>query len=230
MSQMTRKTSYVLIASAAAAAAALVGARLYEADQPAPTRTLVVGSPSLRWPSETIRDWADFADQVAVLHIVSEEELPASADVLENGEGMIGRRVTARVEATLWRNHGSPALERTVSFTTWGWVVHEGVRIPTVDSSSARIEVGDRVVAPLLLAPEGEWAPLAPSAVIKLDRGRMTLNERQRVALPQLSAELNSHQPVAIAELLANTPARPDAAILRRLNADQRAAALAAQN
>jgi NDP-sugar pyrophosphorylase family protein len=169
---MTRKTLFVLMASGTAAIA-FVGARLYDGDRAEPARTLVVGSASVRWPSETIRDWADFADEVVVLHVVSEEALPASAEVLENGEGLIGRRVTARVESTVWRNPGSPSLERTVSFTTWGWVVHDGVRIPTVDSSSARIEVGDRVVAPLLMAPEGEWAALAPSAVIKLDRGRM---------------------------------------------------------
>lgn len=226
---MTRKTLYVLMASGTAAIA-LVGVRLYDGDQDQPTRTLVVGSASVRWPSETVRDWADFADEVAVLHVVSEEALPVSADVLENGEGLIGRRVTARVESTLWRNPESPSVDRTVSFTTWGWVVHDGVRIPAVDSSSSRIEVGDRVVAPLLMAPEGEWAALAPSAVIKLDRGRMTFGERQRVALPELTAALDRDPPAAIAELLASTPPRPDAATLRRLNADERAAALAARD
>lgn len=226
---MSRKIVYAVLV--AGAMAAVVGvARAFVGGDAVPARTVVVASASTRWPADALRDWADFADQVSVLRVVSEKQLPPTEDVVATGEGLVGRSVTARIESTIWRNPGSPAVDGVVTFTTWGWVAHDGQLTPMVDSSSVRIEVGDRVLAPLLLAPEGAWAPLSPGSVIHLVGGRTAFADPQRRSAPQLAETLGGRTPNDVGELLASTPPRPDASALRRLDADARATELARQS
>jgi hypothetical protein len=211
---------------AVAAAVALGVTRLGESRETA--RDLAMSSASYRWPVDTLRDWTDFADQLSVLRIESERQLPRSQDVVATGEGMVGRMVTARIEETLWRSPGSPAASGRITFGTWGWVAKREALIPTVDSSSDRLEVGDRVLAALLLTPEGSWAPLTPSSTIRLVDGRTVFAARQRRSLPALAGALDGITPRAAADRLAAVEPRPDAAALRRLDPDERARELAA--
>ncbi|MHB1242984.1 MAG: hypothetical protein ACYC1P_06245 [Gaiellaceae bacterium] len=224
---MTKKILLGTALATVAAAASFTVALNHGGNEVADERTIVVASSSYRWPSATLRDWADFADQVAVLEVVSEEALPPSVAVLENDEGMIGRRVTARVESTVWRNPGSPSVSGTVQFTTWGWAVHEGQRIPMVDTDSIRVEVGDRLLAPLLRAPEGVWAALSPAAVLQLDGDIVVVAPQQTHSIPGIASALHRKASGEAGRLLAETAPRANAASLRRLNADARVAALA---
>lgn len=194
------------------------------------TRSGVTGSASTRWPIDTLRDWADFADQLSIIRIESEAQLPSSQSVVENGEGVVPRTVTARIEQTLWRNSGSPQVEDVITFGTWGWVAHDGVLTPATDDTGVRLEIGDRVLAPLLLTPEGEWGPLAPGAVVPIIKGRTAFADRQRRSFPELAKILDQRTPEDVANLLASVPPRANVAALRRLDPDARARVLAAQH
>jgi hypothetical protein len=218
----------LLVAAAVAVAAAVTldAARLGEGREAA--RDLAVSSASYRWPVYTLRDWTDFADQLSVLRIESERQLPRSQDVVATGEGTVGRMVTARIEETLWRSPGSPTAPERITFGTWGWVAKRETLIPTTDSSSDRLAVGDRVLAALLLTPEGSWAPLSPSSTIRLVAGRTLFAARRRRSLPALAGALDGITPRAAADRLAAVEPRPDGAAFRRLDADERARALAA--
>jgi hypothetical protein len=81
-------------------------------------------SSSARWPAETLVDWVGFADQVSVLEIVSERQLPLQPEVEAIGEGYVGREVVGRIESTFWRRDRAPMASDTVSLRVWGWIAH----------------------------------------------------------------------------------------------------------
>lgn len=185
-------------------------------------RQLVVSSASLRWPSRTPRDWVDFADQVSVLRVLSEKQLALEPQVVSTGEGSVGREVTAVIESTVWAYPGSPSISGEVTFRTWGWVLHDGRLTPTVDVHSDRLEVGDRVVAPLIRAPESEWGPLAPSAVIEIIGGRTHLSTSQAAGIPEIRTIFDGKTPDEIASLLRATTPTGNQDDLRKLDPDAR--------
>jgi hypothetical protein len=225
---MSRRAFVLLVAVGVttAAAVALGVARLGESGE---TRDLALSSASYRWPVETLRDWADFADQLSVLRIESEIQLPRSPEEVASGEGPVARKVTVRIEETLWSNTGSPTAKGTISFVTWGWIAKGEKLIPATDSSSERLEVGDRVLAPLMFV-DGSWGPLAPSTTMKLVNGRTAFVDRQRRSLTTLATRLDGVTPRQVADALAAVESRPDAAALRRLHPDERARRLAARS
>lgn len=225
---LSRKVLYPAVAVASVVVVLSVMRSL--SDETESARSIVTGSASTRWPVDTLRDWADFGDQLSIIRIESEAQLPLSQHVVENGEGVVARNVTARIEQTLWRNSGSPQVEGAITFGTWGWVAHDGVLTPATDDSSIRLEVGDRVLAPLLLTPEGSWGPLAPGSVVLIVNGRTAFADRQRREFPELAKSLDQRTPQDVATLLASVPPRANAAALRRLDPDERARALAAQS
>jgi hypothetical protein len=209
------------------AVTSFVVARVVSNDGDTANSSSAMDAASTRWPVETLRDWSDFADQLAIIRIEAETKLAPSASVLENGEGLIPRNVRVRIEETLWRNPGSPRAEDVITFGTWGWVVHDGNEVPAVDETGVRLAVGDRVLAPLLLTPEGSWAPLSPGSVLPLTDGLATFAAAQRSALPELAKLLHRRTPQEVASILAAVPPRPNAAALRQLDPDARALALA---
>jgi hypothetical protein len=224
---MRRRTVVLLVALGVTAPAVALGvARLGESSE---TRDLALSSASLRWPVDTLRDWADFADQLSVIRVESEAQLPRSPEEVASGEGPVARKVTARIEETLWRSPGSPAAPGAFSFVTWGWIAKGERLIPAGDSSSHRLEVGDRVLAPLMFV-DGSWGPLAPSTTMKLVDGRTAFVDRQRRSLTALSDRLDGVTPRQVADALAAIEPRPDAAALRRLHPDERARRLAARS
>ena len=177
---------------------------------------------SYRWPTETLRDWVDFADQVSVLRVTAERKLPPTEDVVENGEGYLGRSITAVVESTVWRYPGSPRAGDVVSMRDWGWAVGDGKLTPMVDSDSIRLEVGDRVLAALLRTPEGEWATVNPATAYRLRNGRTALAPRQKRARRALVLAVDGKTPVEIAAHLDETTPSADRGYLRSLDPDAR--------
>jgi hypothetical protein len=224
-----RRVASILIAGLAAVTAVALGSARLGESTGAPSSPASVSSASYRWPVETLRDWTDFADQLSVIRIESERQLPRSRAVTETGEGMVGREVTARIVETLWRHPGSSVVEGVITFGTWGWTAKGERLTPMTDSSSGRLEVGDRVLAPLMLV-DGSWAPLTPSSTIELVEGRTAFAPRQRRAFAELAGRLDGVSPRAVADALAAVEPRPDAAALRRLHPDERARRLAARS
>jgi hypothetical protein len=222
---VSRRALVLVVAAGVVAVVAALGvARVGESREA--VRSSAATSSSLRWPVETLRDWADFADQLSVLRIESELEMPRTPEELASGEGPVGRKVTARVEETLWRNPGSPAAPEAITFIAWGWLAKGNRLIPTTDEDSHRLEVGDRVLAPLMFV-DGSWGPLAPSTTVKLVGGRTVFADRRSSTV--LAARLDGVTPRTVADALAAVAPRPDAAALRRLHPDERARRLTAR-
>ena len=174
--------------------------------------SLVVGHGSGRFPSEALTDWVSYADQLSVVTVLAEEQLPADNGTLERGEGYLGRAVTLRVGRTLWRRPGAPEAPGTIRVITYGWVLEDGVRHEFAGWGGPRLEVGARYLAPLVRAPRdgAEWTPLSVESTLPLDGGTITTagvvgrpsaiaNAMRGAAPERLGAILRRTAPAALA-------------------------------
>ena len=113
------------------------------------------------WPAETLRDWVSFGDQLSVIEVVA-ESAPARWPEYKNSGGLLGRRVTVRIERTLWRRPNSaPPPGRVIRFASWGWMMGSdqhpfSSRRRVVGEHEPRLEVGGRYLA-VLAKDEREW-------------------------------------------------------------------------
>ncbi|GIU95640.1 MAG: hypothetical protein KatS3mg012_2097 [Gaiellaceae bacterium] len=187
---------------------------------------MIVGAAaSTRWPAESLEDWATFADQISTLTIVGERRLPLDERTKRIGEGPVGREVTAVIRSTLWAYDPARVVRGVIRFRSWGWVLHDGEFTPVVPDGEDRLEVGDEVLAPLMRAPEGEFAPIAPHTVLHLHEGRVRLGDSQ-ARLHSALRELDQRSPEEVAELVASLEVDPR---LRRLDPEARAQELASR-
>lgn len=125
-----------------------------------------------RWSSDTLRDWVSYADQLSVISVTAERELPPP-EVGTSG-GYTGRETTISIERTLWRRPQAPRAAGSVVVTDFGWLETEGVRREATIEGGVRLDVGQRYLAPLVLTDEGEWAMFSPRAVLPLQQERTT--------------------------------------------------------
>ena len=129
-------------------------------------------------PGETIVDWVQHGDQLSVLS-VTHETPPATWPAYRNSGGLVGRKVTVRIERTLWRRAGAPHAARELRFGVWGWMYDDdqnpqSSRAELVAEGTTRMEVGRRYLA-VLVRWRGHWMPLRDSAVMTLSPdGRVT--------------------------------------------------------
>ncbi len=124
-----------------------------------PEVTEVVGADSVL-PNSSMVDWVSYADQVAVVHILGESEIPPPVEVWERGEGYIGRTVEARVERDLWVASGRVPLSGNVEIVDWGWHLKDGEKRPF----RGRMEVGGLYLVPLVNI-DGKLGSMALSAI-----------------------------------------------------------------
>lgn len=136
--------------------------------------------------SATTEQWLKEADYVAVVRIVSEQDLPPAKSEIERGEGLIMRLVTARVEQVVWSHpQVSMKLPSSFDFNALGWAFKDGL------NSKYRIGFADR---PYLLPdhnylmairyvefgcpgrldpqdgpPVKVWSPLGSQAIVPFD-------------------------------------------------------------
>lgn len=191
----------------------------------------VVGEGSDRFPSETLTEWVSFADQISVVSVLSERDISPPADVLQRGEGYIGRIIAVDVEKTLWRRSEAPAVDATFSTITEGWVLEGGTRHPFALAGGPRLEVGGRYLMPLVRAPRDgvEWSALSAGATIPLDGGTLattkvfgkpsTIAEALKgQSLDDLALRLASTSPDPVAK--AYWDLAPDARVRAVLNAE----------
>jgi hypothetical protein len=181
---------------------------------------LVVGEGSDRFPSETLTDWASYADQLSVVTVVDERELAPPSEVVERGEGYVGRVVTLRIEQTLWHRRGGPTARGDVSTTVQGWVLQDGERRPFAVAGGPRLEVGGRYLAPLVHV-QGEWVPLGIGATLPLD-GDVATTSGVAGHPSAIGEAMRGKAVTDVAELLAATPADPVAAKYAHLEPDER--------
>jgi hypothetical protein len=122
-------------------------------------------------PGETLAEWVRHGDQLSVIS-VTDETRPAVWPAYRNTGGLVGRKVTVRVERTLWRGPGAPRAGRVLRFGVWGWMYDDdqsphSSRAKLVAEGTTRMEVGRRYLA-VLVRWRGHWMPLRDSAVMTL--------------------------------------------------------------
>jgi hypothetical protein len=124
-----------------------------------PVPEFIVGHGEGRFPTATLTDWASLAEQLSAVTIVSEAEIPPPASVLERREGYIGRRVTARIDQSVWVRINAAEQTGTMEWNAAGWIFKGERKIPFYLERSPRLEVGGRYIGPFLHYM-GNWGPL----------------------------------------------------------------------
>ena len=123
-----------------------------------------------------MQDWTSYADHVVLYTVDSEEQLPVGAESAAVGEGLIGRRVSLRVDRVLWSASRAPELPSRLKMRTWGWVLKDGKRQGKFMPGPERVEVGRRYLAPMVFydrtAP-GEWGHRHGNFVLDVEGDRV---------------------------------------------------------
>lgn len=83
------------------------------------------------FPMDTLGDVRVRADAIVLATLIAEEEV-SDPEIVARGEGLLGRRVTLRVDRTLWLRRGTPAPEATIQTGGGSWRYSEGSRTPFV--------------------------------------------------------------------------------------------------
>jgi hypothetical protein len=113
--------------------------------------------PDTSYTTDSLYDVRSFSDAVAVVRAVK-EEVPPEPEGPEGGAGLIGRKVTFRVERVLWRRPHGPKPPKTARFSDLGWVGELDDRRPLRMCGETRMELGRRYLAPIV-RHHGTWYP-----------------------------------------------------------------------
>lgn len=159
-----------------AATGVVTGGLLGGDEESAPVAIVGAGG-SEAWPSDTLRDWVSYADQLSVVSVAGERAVPPprGADPATDAD-YVAREVTLQVERTPWTRAQAPATteEGTVSVVALGWVDQgDGERIPFRIRGGNRLEVGERYLLPLVKTADG-WSLFSSRAVLDLDGDQAT--------------------------------------------------------
>jgi hypothetical protein len=176
-----------------------------------------------RFPDTGLRDWASFADHVAVFTVSSDREvMTATAEELAAGEYLIGREATLTIDQRLWSAPNAPELPPTIAMDVKGWAVKDGQRMAMVAEGEPRLEVGQRYLAPLLLMDDrspAEWWPLTVGSMLQLE------SDTVRPALPHAQGsarQLAGRSSRDVADMVVREPPDPIARRFRHLRPAER--------
>lgn len=176
----------------------------------------VVGEAASVFPGESLQDWASYADQLSVVKVIGEEEVPPPKEVFERGEGYIGRSVSLNIERTLWVSEGVQPVNDDISFFASGWVLENGKRRLFSLNGGPRLKKGSRYLMPLVLL-DGKWAPLTNSSVYPVDP-----DGRLESTGGELDGDVAEKSAEAVAAELRNTEPDPVAKKHRHLRGRDR--------
>lgn len=211
-----------LIALGLGLVVALIGSGVYFTTRGANDGAIVIGQASDRLPSETLTDWVSYSDHVVIAKVESERELETPAEAVQRGEGLIGRRISARVTTTLWSRTDAPDVPPSVDLLVWGWVLQEGKRLPFTSDGAPRPSVGQIYVFPLAQIKSGEWVVLAHSAVLPVTAGVVRTPDAAEVGVvAPLAREYAGRAVEDLSRALAE--AKPDSIAARYFDRDPEA-------
>jgi hypothetical protein len=173
-------------------------------DAPAP---VVQASPAEGVPAATLDDWVSYSDAVVVVSVRRERAEDVQGPAAPS-EGYRPRTVTADVERIEWSHPSLPTPPDSLTYGTAGWVVHDGTESPMQYEGSVRVEVGGRYLMPIATNARGVLAPIAPSAVVRLDGEKVDADAEASTAkaaldgdgLGQVRAEIAAAVPDPVAE------------------------------
>ena len=170
-----------------------------------------VGEGEAMFPADRVEDWVSYADQLSLVVVENDAEIPPPESVTSNGEGYIGRTATLRVERTLWTQNDVTAVEGSITFPVAGWILREGrKKTDAAVAGGPRIEVGDRLLIPLARQPDGSLGLMSSSAVLVIRGGVVVLADGQQNPAVEGMVGMT---PNAVGELV--SAASPDPAALQ---------------
>jgi hypothetical protein len=154
---------------------------------------------------DTPRDWISWADQIAVVEVLGDEQVPFEPSAFEGGSGWVARRIHARIAERIWARPGAPGLQPSVKLrTTDGWWYRNGDLSPIKDVGAHRGEVGDRLVVAMMHSPRWGWTlmsggvPVDADARLHADHDQTGIGKQLNgMTLPQLEGTFRSAQPFA---------------------------------
>lgn len=172
----------VLISVAVAALAGSASAALTTAGGSADASAKAIrhGSALNALPGETFEDWVTYADQVAVITVVSEQRMPLGEWEMQHGEGIVGRLIIVRAQKTLWNRPSGRSAPQEFIMNAPGWLLDENRLIDFALRGASRLEVGHTYIsalADITYGGEGGWQPIAPEAVLPYDEGQIGRGE-----------------------------------------------------
>jgi hypothetical protein len=199
------------------------------------------GDPSQRWwnpadcqemgdfflPTGTLTDWLSYSDQVSVVSVVNEQEIPASPEVLMKGKGGIRRLASLHIDETIWKSEGFIPRAGDLSLTVAGWWQKGGTRVPASMGCAPRLEVGGRYVMPLVGYRQG-WSPLTFGSVLAAGDDPVATADIKAWGHNPVARSLAGKTVAEIKVILAETPLDPIAEKYRDLPVEERARAVQA--
>lgn len=185
-----------------AAAGTIYAAR----DRDSATPGMAYVDAQVRYPYETADDVVTYSDHVVLVTAVSEIELPNDAppERAAAGEGEVYRRVTFRVERSLWSRAGAPAAPAEFTSVWWGWLVENHARRPVTAHGAPWVRVGSRYVLPLAFE-NGRFEPIQLFAAFPMGE-TVEPAEGQDTALAR---RLAGKTPADVSAVFAAAKARP---------------------
>ena len=140
------------------------------------------------FPDRTPSDVVSYADHVVLVTAISEREVEREVQRTPSPsvEPTIPRRITFRVEQTLWSRPAAPPPPARLDPVWWGWLVKEGRRVPLVVQGTPWVVVGAQYVMPI--AQDGAaFTPIQPFAVFRFGDGAVALEEQDTLLARQLA-------------------------------------------
>jgi hypothetical protein len=145
---------------------------------------------------DTPRDWVSWADAIAVVEVVGEDQLEHPWDTHESREGFVGRQIRAAIEETIWARPGAEPAPNSVTLkTTDGWWYDHGALVPMKDLGAHRSEVGDRLLVAMFHSKDWGWTlmsggiPVSADARLRPDVDQTDLGEQLRSMTVQQTVE-----------------------------------------
>jgi hypothetical protein len=177
------------------------------------------------FPSDTASDVVSYADHVALVTAVSQVEATptASPSPGTQGEPAIPRRITFRIDRTLWSRADAPAAPTQLTALWRGWLVRDGKRVPFVIHGMPWVIVGAQYVMPIA-QDHGTFAPIQPFAVFRVTDGVVDLEDQDT----PLARDLADLSPTALTDVFAKALPDPLAVRFRNLSPRARLAAVLA--
>ncbi|MDP4511543.1 hypothetical protein [Nonomuraea turcica] len=123
-----------------------------------------------RLPSDLPVNWVSYADHLAEVKVVSEQEVPPSAEELQAGEGYIGRTGTLEIQRVLWSREGAAQPPASLTMHLAGWEFTGDVRRRLAGHDTPRVEIGHTYLMAMTRYSEG-WGPLGPGGTLPYDNG-----------------------------------------------------------
>jgi hypothetical protein len=157
---------------------------------PGPAETIALGEGSDRTASQSVNDWATYADHVLVVTVVAENrQAPVKRDV-DRGEGLVARTVKLRVDKVLWSAPDAPraAPAGTLKLAAAGWIFNENDGADERKMAlkgSARLDVGHTYIKALEWVDDpcfpdpkkGSWEGLGSGDTVPFDGGVLGAGE-----------------------------------------------------